>query len=246
MDDVKPAQFSPGVPLYRQVQTGIEELIRDNPSSVELALSDAHLSEWFGVSRITVRRAVDELVDAGVLYRIQGIGTFVRQKKFREKLTLNSFLDAWTQNTGKFDVRVAAFEKAPADKQIRRAPEGQARDRACLCSAAALPEESFGCGRRPVYPRGLLPPFDRQDVMTSSLVDFLRNRERIRARRVARWISRRGRADRPRRPAYSESRFGSPVLVRRVTFVTKENKPVLTGVSTYRADHVSYRLTLSA
>lgn len=111
MDDVKPAQFFPGVPLYRQVQTGIEELIRHNPSSAELALSDAQLSERFGVSRITVRRAVDELVDAGVLYRIQGVGTFVRPKKFREKLTLNSFLDAWTQKAGKFDVRVAAFEK---------------------------------------------------------------------------------------------------------------------------------------
>ena len=49
MDDVKPAQFFPGVPLYRQVQTGIEELIRHNPSSTELALSDAQLSERFGV-----------------------------------------------------------------------------------------------------------------------------------------------------------------------------------------------------
>ena len=64
MDDVKPAQFFPGVPLYRQVQTGIEELIRHNPSSTELALSDAQLSERFGVSRITVRRAVDDARDA--------------------------------------------------------------------------------------------------------------------------------------------------------------------------------------
>src|SRR5262249_35267629 len=118
MDQVKPAQFLPGVPLYRQVQTGIEELIRDKPSSAELVLSDAQLSERFGVSRITVRRAVDELVDAGVLYRIQGVGTFVRPKKFREKLTLNSFLDAWTQKAGRFDVRVAAFEKVRADKDI--------------------------------------------------------------------------------------------------------------------------------
>src|SRR5215471_14131438 len=102
MDDVKQSQLVAGVPLYRQVQTGIEDLIRDNPSAAEQALSDAQLSERFGVSRITVRRAVDELVDAGLLYRIQGVGTFVRPNKLREKLTLTSFLDAWTQKAGKF------------------------------------------------------------------------------------------------------------------------------------------------
>src|SRR5262252_5204582 len=103
-----------GAPLYRQVQAGIEEMIRANPRAKEMPLSDAQLAERFGVSRITVRRAVDELVDAGVLYRIQGRGTFVRQNKLREKLTLTSFLDAWTEKAGRFNVRVAAFERVPA------------------------------------------------------------------------------------------------------------------------------------
>src|SRR6185437_16173182 len=115
MVQFKPIAFQPGLPLYRQVQRQIEETIRERGVSSDLVLSDVKLSERFGVSRITVRRAVDELVDAGVLYRIQGVGTFVRPKKFREKLTLNSFLDAWTQKAGKFDVRVAAFEKIQAD-----------------------------------------------------------------------------------------------------------------------------------
>ena len=39
---------------------------------------------------------------------------------------------------------------------------------------------------------------------------------------------------------------GKPVLVRRVTFFTTKSEAVLTGVSTYRADKVSYRLTVSA
>ena len=86
MLDVKP--FVGGVPLYRQVQAGIEDMIRGDPGGKDVPLSDAQLAERFGVSRITVRRAVDELVDAGVLYRIQGVGTFVRKNKLREKLTL--------------------------------------------------------------------------------------------------------------------------------------------------------------
>jgi DNA-binding GntR family transcriptional regulator len=61
---------------------------------------------------------MDELVDAGILYRIQGRGTFVRQNKLREKLTLNSFLDAWTPKAGGFNVRVAALERVPADDSV--------------------------------------------------------------------------------------------------------------------------------
>jgi DNA-binding GntR family transcriptional regulator len=244
MDDVKPAGFVPGVPLYRQVQTGIEDLIRDNRSSAELALSDAHLAERFGVSRITVRRAVDELVDAGILYRIQGVGTFVRPKKFREKLTLNSFLDAWTQKAGKFDVRVAAFEKVEADKDISERLNVRPGTELVYVRRLRFQKKALvaiddryiraDCCRRLI----------RQDVMTSSLVDFLRNREKIPLARGEMDIEARA-ADRREAKIFG-FKCGSPMLVRRMTFVTEDNEPVLTGISTYRADRVSYRLTVSA
>jgi len=244
MDDVKHAHFVAGVPLYRQVQTGIEDLIRDSRSSAGLELSDAHLSERFGVSRITVRRAVDELVDAGVLYRIQGVGTFVRPKKLREKLTLNSFLDAWTQKAGKFDVRVAAFEKIEADDQtgerLNVAPGTELvyvqRLRFQKKTLVAIDDRFIraDCCRRLI----------RQDILTSSLVDFLRNREKIPLAHGEMDIEARA-ADRREAKIFGV-KVGSPVLVRRVTFVTKDNVPVLTGISTYRADRVSYRLTVSA
>jgi DNA-binding transcriptional regulator YhcF (GntR family) len=82
-------------PLHRQVRNSIEELIRSGNGNDAISLSDADLCERFQVSRITVRRAVKELVDAGLLYRMRGVGTFVRPRKTKEKLTLTSFLDAW-------------------------------------------------------------------------------------------------------------------------------------------------------
>jgi len=51
MLDVKP--FLEGMPLYRQVQAGIEDMIRANPRAKEIPLSDVRLAERFGVSRIT-------------------------------------------------------------------------------------------------------------------------------------------------------------------------------------------------
>ena len=40
--------------------------------------SERELMTLFNVSRITVRRAVDDLVNEGYLYRIQGKGTFIK------------------------------------------------------------------------------------------------------------------------------------------------------------------------
>jgi GntR family transcriptional regulator len=243
MAEVKLAQMAPGVPLYRQVQTGIEDLIRGNPSSAELPLSDAQLSERFGVSRITVRRAVDELVDAGILYRIQGVGTFVRPKKLREKLTLNSFLDAWTQKAGKFDVRVAAFEKIQADKEVGERLKVQPGTELVYVQRLRFQKRNLVAVDDRYIRADCCRRLSRQDVMTSSIVDFLRNREKIPLARGEMDIEARA-ADR-REARIFGVKVGAPLLVRRMTFVTKDNEPVLTGISTYRADRVSYRLTVS-
>lgn len=241
MADVKPAAAD--VPLYRQVQDGIEHLIRTNARSKNLPLTDAYLADHFGVSRITVRRAVNELVDAGLLYRIRGLGTFVRPRKLKEKLTLNSFLDTWTRKSERFDVRVGSFKRVAAD--IERAEQ------------LGLQEgEEVVYVRRLRYQKKALVAVDdrylradcckkltRQDIVTASLVDYLRNREKIDLSHGEMEIEAR-RAD----PADAQMlgiRRGQPVLVRRVVFFTKNGKSVLTGTSIYRADRVSYRLTIS-
>jgi GntR family histidine utilization transcriptional repressor len=43
--------------------------------------SENKLCEQFGVSRMTANRALRELTEEGILYRIQGLGTFVNENK---------------------------------------------------------------------------------------------------------------------------------------------------------------------
>ena len=46
--------------------------------------SEPQLAREFGVSRMTARRAIDELEREGYVYRIQGAGTFPTGKRFRQ------------------------------------------------------------------------------------------------------------------------------------------------------------------
>ncbi|MFC6553313.1 substrate-binding domain-containing protein [Cohnella cellulosilytica] len=46
--------------------------------------TEKSLSEQYGVSRITSKRAIDELENAGVLYRKRGVGSFVRRRSSAE------------------------------------------------------------------------------------------------------------------------------------------------------------------
>lgn len=72
-----------GVALYYRIKEILEEEIASGTWKVgEKLPSESELMARFDVSRATVRQAVLQLVQAGVLVRRQGAGTFVAEKKF--------------------------------------------------------------------------------------------------------------------------------------------------------------------
>ncbi len=80
------------IPLYRQLMEQIEEKIRQGVYRPgEQLMTEIEMSKAFGVSIITVRKALKELVEKGLVERQQGKGTFVAKKKFSKNLsqTLN-------------------------------------------------------------------------------------------------------------------------------------------------------------
>jgi ABC-type glycerol-3-phosphate transport system substrate-binding protein len=66
------------IPLYRQLKEILEERIREGEFRAGKRLpTEKELCQEFGVSRITVRQALSELINEGLLFRRQGSGTFV-------------------------------------------------------------------------------------------------------------------------------------------------------------------------
>ncbi len=71
------------VPLYYQIKLSLKEAIDDNLfDQGEPILSERELCEYFDVSRTTIRQAIRELVNEGVLKKVKGKGTFVQSPKF--------------------------------------------------------------------------------------------------------------------------------------------------------------------
>jgi len=79
-------------PLYQQLQRALRGAIENGIIGPDDALPpERDLAEMLKVSRITVRKAIDELVDDGLLIRKQGSGTFVSNRVEKNFAKLTSF-----------------------------------------------------------------------------------------------------------------------------------------------------------
>src|SRR3954453_1416404 len=82
------------VPLYFQVATRLQELIEKGEIGVGARIeNEVDLAERLGVSRPTTRRAIQYLVERGMLVRKRGVGTQVVHPKVRRPVELSSLYD---------------------------------------------------------------------------------------------------------------------------------------------------------
>jgi len=74
------------VPLFLQIRQALLADIRSWPDTAAQFPTDLALAQRFSVSKMTVRQAIDDLVEAGLLERHRGRGTFVTDRAFVEQL----------------------------------------------------------------------------------------------------------------------------------------------------------------
>jgi GntR family transcriptional regulator len=82
-----PPKLRSGIPRHEQISTWLREEIESGAYQVDERLpSENELCERFEVSRITVRRALQTLEADGFIYRRQGLGSFVADRRVRQGL----------------------------------------------------------------------------------------------------------------------------------------------------------------
>lgn len=92
MRDKLRARSEDSTPLYLQLARNLRDHIATRGVDPGNALpSERDLSELSGLSRVTVRKAIEQLIEEGLLVRKQGSGTFVARRIEAPGSTLNSF-----------------------------------------------------------------------------------------------------------------------------------------------------------
>ena len=107
-------RFSPGTPLHRQLFLVLRDQIAQGAFDATGALpKEEALCEQFGVSRITVRRALADLAAEGLVERRHGRGTFLREDLAlaREIPTL-SLLEGLRKAATETDVQVLQVSRS--------------------------------------------------------------------------------------------------------------------------------------
>ncbi|RIV26467.1 GntR family transcriptional regulator [Alicyclobacillaceae bacterium I2511] len=84
---------SSSFPLYLQVKQGVlKEIEEEHWKEGDLIKPENDLAHELGVNRLTVRQALTDLAEEGVVVRIRGKGTFVAHRKVAQSLSrLSSF-----------------------------------------------------------------------------------------------------------------------------------------------------------
>lgn len=85
--------------LHEQLSDRLRELVKAADRGSRLP-SEEQLVQRYGVSRVTVRRALETLVDEGLLVRRQGRGTFVGPQRIQSLDRLRPFVDAFKDDSG--------------------------------------------------------------------------------------------------------------------------------------------------
>jgi DNA-binding GntR family transcriptional regulator len=107
------------VPLYFQVAQHLEQMIESGELPMGTRLdNEADLAGQLGLSKPTMRRAIEYLVGRGLLVRRRGIGTQVVQAKVTREVQLTSLYDDLAKAGRNPSTTVVSFGTEPAPDSL--------------------------------------------------------------------------------------------------------------------------------
>ncbi len=120
-----PVSAAAGVPLHRQLFLVLhDEIDRGVMAPGEALPTEQTLGDQFGVSRITVRRALADLAEQGYIERRQGVGSFVRRHGPADvSSTGRSYMQGLRQTQFETEVEVVELGVRPPPRVIADALE---------------------------------------------------------------------------------------------------------------------------
>ena len=231
------------VPLYFQAAQHLEQMIESGELPMGTRLdNEADLAGQLGLSKPTMRRAIEYLVGRGLLVRRRGIGTQVVQAKVTREIELTSLYDDLAKSGRNPSTTVVSFGTEPASDSIA----------AKLGIAAGAPVYVFErlryAGAEPLalmrnHVPGQLMRLSAADLETQGLYDLFR------ANGISVRIAKQAIGARAATAAEARAlgeRKGAPLLTMERSAYDEQGRAVEHGRHVYRASRYSFDLTLTS
>jgi GntR family transcriptional regulator len=169
-EEIATLTYDSFMPLYFQLkEIFLEKIESEELREGDMIPSENELQRMYGVSRATVRKAIELLVYEGFMEKRKGRGTFVKRRKIEEKLpVLKSFTEEMAGRS--------ASKRVLSVKYVKPTPEVRAR--LCLSSG----EEVFSLRRLMIVddkPLGVLHSYVPAKYRLSLDEDYAKSLYRI-------------------------------------------------------------------
>lgn len=154
-------------PKHAQLTETLADLVARELGPDQAIPSERDLMTAYGVSRTTVRKAIESLITDGVLHRVHGKGTFVSRPRLESRLHLASFTQDMRRRglTPSTSLLGVLLDRPPAD--IARALELGPDELAWRIDRVRLADKQPIAVENGWYAEPALPGLDRLDLSDS-------------------------------------------------------------------------------
>jgi GntR family transcriptional regulator len=239
----RPIERSSFVPVYVQIQRHLREMVTAHENSEEPFFSDNELAEIFGVNRLTIRRAIQELVDEGLLYRVRGVGTFVHSPKIAgEPVYQRGFVSQWQMQGKEVEAEIIELQLKPSPTRVTKALN-LARNESILFVKRLRSADRIPVVLDEIYLfASMADKVTVEDFKKQTISSLLRHKldqwAKTAAIEIEATVARRLEAK------LLGIKTGDPLLLRRIILISGDGKPLSYGESLHRSDLFKYSLRI--
>jgi len=177
-------------PLYSQIQEYIAELILSGKLAPDAKIqSERDFSEDLGVSRMTVRKAITELVNEGLLERKHGSGTYVAKPKITyESHELANYVQAMQARNIAAASQLLEFDEIVASRRLAESLKIEIGNQIYRVSILRFANRVPVILERVFIPCSLCPYLEEWDLEKSSVYDLLTDIYHINPGRISQTV----------------------------------------------------------
>jgi GntR family transcriptional regulator len=232
-------------PLYHQLKNILKSRILSNELKGNQRIpTEAELCAEYGVSRVTVRQALSELIKEGLIYRERGRGTFVTEGAEVRRLSLRGTIENLIASGKGSRIKVLECREITPPPNVAKILQLGINQKVLqIAIVRFIPKGPFGYSFL-YFPPGLGKTISPKELSeTTEIITFVEGKTKTKVNRANQTIDV-GLADKGAAENLS-IKPKTPLLIIERDYYSRDGSPMFVSITHFRADLYKYRIELT-